>query len=196
MLEKDRLDSLNEAKEAWLDIHVLVVGKLLPIIDLHVKELKKTEVKTACKANGAGTLQRSIVLAGALHRASHAAKDALTGAYALFNACHQIDVFIREAKDGVTIEDTMISLRGIAGDNTSSPLLSMVEVQTREMLAEGEKAVAAVKKQSLEALRPARKMTLQDLDDYRIWMLNERPDLIESAEELSPFDLLMPEAEA
>lgn len=191
-----RKESLEKAAKAWEKIHALALDVLLPCFEMHVKELEETDTKTACKAENAEILQRSIVLAGIHHRAADAMKNLLIGSYHMLNTCHHLDVILESVKDGDLLEDTIIKLRGVTGDTETSFVFLGREVQMRELVDKGIADGTAMRKKSLDALQPARVMTLQSLDDYRNWVTNERPDLIEPMDAHNPFDVLLPIAEA
>lgn len=192
----ERRELLVKAAKAWEEIHALATDVLLPCFKAHVKELEDIDAKTACEAENAAVLQKSIVLAGIHHRAADSMKNLLLGSYSLFNTCHHLDVILESVANEELLEDTIIKLRGVTGDTETSFIFLGREVQMREVVDKGIAIGRAMRKKSLDALQPARVMTLQSLDDYRNWVTNERPDLIEPMDAHNPFDMLLPIAEA
>jgi len=187
--------SLARARQLWLQLHEIILDEFIPLLEVQFKAVEELKVTTTCEVNKSPELQKCILMASFLQQGATAAYNALRGAYMLFNQCHQADVLIRETKAGIAVEETMINLRGIAGDNASNAAFIEKEIQTRELVTEGDKRCAALRKQADVALEPARSMTLKELDDYKNWVQSKRPDLL-GPENTMAYDLLMPEADA
>lgn len=170
---------INKAKVGWDEIYRALTLTLVPTIKAMIRQVAELELKTDCPIANAAVLQKSLFLMTILRHTAKSTKSILRNTENLFNQAHRLDTLIRDTEMGVPLETTHIQLRGPAGSNMASPILiaDLAEVKTQQ--EDGIKLCDKLIEQINLVLQPARSMTLQDLDDFREWVVKQRPALLE-----------------